>query len=71
MLEKTMEHSINISENVTEKNSPEAKNSFSEAGMLRCRKKHGKPKSAGNAGFRKHNKMKFMKTEKLRKLNGK
>ena len=28
-----------------------------------------KPASAGNAGFRKHNKMKFMKTERMRKLN--
>jgi len=30
-----------------------------------------KPKSAGNAGFKRHNKRQFMKTERLRKLNKK
>jgi len=29
------------------------------------------PKSAGNAGFRKHNRMKFMKTERMKRLNRK
>ena len=66
-----MEHSENNTEKMNGKENPGEKNSSSEAGMLHCRKKHGKPKSAGNAGFRKHNRMKFMKTEKLRKLNGK
>lgn len=47
------------------------KTNSSVNGMLHCGKKHGKPKSAGNAGFRKHNKMKFMKTEKMKKLNQK
>jgi len=45
--------------------------SVQQAGKSPVNKLRGKPKSAGNAGFRKHNKMKFMKTEKLRKLNGK
>ncbi len=32
--------------------------------------KHGTPKSAGNEGFRKHNRLKFMKTERIKRMRG-
>jgi hypothetical protein len=34
----------------------------------KTKSRHGKPKSAGNDGFKRHNKMKFMKTERMRRL---
>lgn len=68
-----------MNENVMIKKESEDKTNSPETGMLRCLNnlpegmagKNGKPKSAGNAGFRKHNKIKFMKTEKWKKTNGK
>ncbi|MFI5144151.1 MAG: hypothetical protein ACHQJ4_01020 [Ignavibacteria bacterium] len=42
-----------------------------KVGKSPVHKLRGKPKSAGNAGFRKHNRMKFMKTEKWKMLNKK
>jgi hypothetical protein len=32
-------------------------------------RRFNRPKSAGNSSFRKHNKLRFMKTERLRELN--
>lgn len=33
------------------------------------RRRFNKPKSAGNRSFRKHNKLRFMKTEGFRRIN--
>jgi len=33
------------------------------------RRKFNRPRSAGNSAFKKHNKLRFMMTERLRKIN--
>jgi hypothetical protein len=85
-----MEHSENISKNITGKNMIK-KESEDKTGNIEnnppCpplnqrgevpiyrdggfKVRHGvPPSSAGNSGFKKHNNMKFMKTEKWRKMN--